>query len=73
METANQHCQLGLTNPQHEAEELTQPEEFIMGKFRTKAELIEMLNTDSRIAFFEDEHTDGQLYIRCIFEEGESE
>lgn len=71
METMNQHCQRAGSNPYDEQDELHEPEEFIMGKFRTKAELIEMLNTDSRVAFFVDEHVDGQLYIRVNFEESD--
>lgn len=68
METKEQHCQRGGTNPLDEVE-AREPEEFIMGKFRTKAELLEMLNLDSRVVFFEDDHSDGQLYIRVNFEE----
>jgi hypothetical protein len=70
METKEQHCQRGGTNPLDESE-ARDPEEFIMGEYRTKKELFDYLNQGSRVTFFEDEHADGQLYIRVNFEETE--
>ena len=70
METMHQHCQRGGMNPM-DATEARDPEEFIMGAYRTKKELLNYLNQGSRVTFFEDEHWDGQLYIRVKFEETE--
>jgi len=48
-----------------------EPEEWIMGAYRTKKELLEILNKNSRVTFTEEDHDDDALYIRVRFEQGE--
>jgi len=60
---------IGGTNPIDEQPEEREPEEFIMGKYMTKDQLIETLNTGSRVAFAIDDHDDDTLYIRVKFEQ----
>lgn len=69
MLSASEHCQRGLSNPLDELPEREPPQEWIMGKYRTKEELLEMLNKDSRVVFEVDEHESGVLYISVPFEE----
>ena len=45
-------------------EEMDEPTEWVMGQWRTKEELLEMINTDSRVTIEEDDHHEGVLYLR---------
>ena len=50
-------------------EEREEPTEWVMGQWRTKRELRDMLNANSRVVFEEDEHYDGTLYIKVRWAE----
>ena len=43
--------------------------EWVMGQWRTKEELLDMLNANSRVVFEEDEHEGGVLYIKVRWAE----
>ena len=50
-------------------EDREEPTEWVMGKWTTKEELLDMLNANSRVVFDEDEHDDGTLYIKVRWAE----
>ena len=76
METANQHCQRGGTNPLDELPEPEETTEMFAGKQMTKPEFIAWLNSVIQPTFgtfVEDEHENGILYLKIPFQEDDNE